>query len=34
MKSRHVAATHLLTVAEVAAYLHVSRATIYRLAGC
>ena len=31
MKPRHVAAPRLLTVGEVAKYLHVSRSTIYRL---
>ena len=31
MKSRHVAATNLLTLAEVADYLRVSQSTIFRL---
>jgi predicted DNA-binding transcriptional regulator AlpA len=31
MKPRHAAATRLLTVREVAGYLHVHRSTIYRL---
>jgi excisionase family DNA binding protein len=31
MKSRNAAATRVLTLGEVADYLHVSRATIYRL---
>jgi excisionase family DNA binding protein len=31
MKSRHVAATHLLTVGEVADYLRVCHSTIFRL---
>jgi excisionase family DNA binding protein len=31
MKYRHAAATHLLTVGEIADYLRVDRSTIYRL---
>jgi excisionase family DNA binding protein len=31
MKPRHAAVTLMLTVGEVAYYLHVSRSTIYRL---
>ena len=31
MKSRHPVATRVLTVDELANYLHISRSTIYRL---